>query len=294
MTVFSYHPGYFAGVGDHVYQVEKYQKTYDRLRAAGIPEDAFSQPDPASDEEVGLVHTAEYIADLRNGVHNFRTLPSELPIGPEIVGASFLATGGTIQAARVALNNGKALNLSGGFHHAFPAQAEGFCYINDLAVAISVMKNDGLIHRAAVIDCDLHQGNGTAFIFQKDKTVFTFSIHQGNIYPQKKKSDLDVGLYDLATDDDYLPCIRENVPKILDGHKPDLVIYQAGADPYACDQLGTLKLTKAGIRERDEIVLFECRKRSIPIAGTLGGGYAVDPEDTVDIHYGTAISFWER
>jgi acetoin utilization deacetylase AcuC-like enzyme len=293
LCVFIYHPGYWADIGAHVLQQGKYRATYERLRAAGLPEEAFLEPREATAEEVRLVHTAEYVADLLGGVHTERTCTSELPLSPGIVRASFLAVGGTILAAREALARGRALNLTGGFHHAFAGQAEGFCYMNDLAVAVRVLQHEGAIARAAVIDCDLHQGNGTAVIFRNDPAVFTFSIHQQNIYPVKRKSDLDVGLFDLAGDAEYLAHIRKHVPGILEGHRPDLVLYQAGADPYAGDQLGTLKLTKAGLRERDEIVLSECDRRGIPVAGTLGGGYASDPSDTVDIHVRTAMAFWE-
>ncbi|MEE9240041.1 MAG: histone deacetylase [bacterium] len=293
MSVFVFHPGYHADIGRHVLQVEKFRKTYERLRETGIPEDAFVQPEEATEEEIRLVHTPEYIEDLCSYVHTERTLPSELPLTPEIVRWCFLSAGGTTLAAREALEGGSALNLSGGFHHAFQDCAEGFCYINDLAVAVRVLKSEGKISRAAVIDCDLHQGNGTAHIFRNDESVFTFSIHQENIYPPKRKSDLDIGLSDLTGDEDYLSLLREHVPVILDRHRPEIVIYQAGADPYKDDQLGTLKLTKEGLRNRDNFILEECRRRSVPVAGTLGGGYAENPEDTLDIHVQTGMAFWE-
>ena len=291
--VFVFHEGYYAEVGAHVLQAGKYQKTHARLREAGLPDSAFLAPRAATEEELALVHTPEYLADLRSGVHTARTAPSELPISRRIVDASFLATGGTILAAREALRRGRALNLTGGFHHAFADRAEGFCYVNDLAVAVRVLMNEGAIERAAVIDCDLHQGNGTAVIFRREEAVFTFSIHQENIYPLKKRSDLDIGLYDLATEDEYLPHLEKHVPKILDEHKPDLVMYQAGADPYSGDQLGTLKLSKEGLKRRDAYILAECGARGIPVAGTLGGGYALDPADTVEVHVQTAMCFWE-
>ena len=291
--VFIFHEGYYADIGQHVLQAEKYQKTHARLREAGLPDSAFLEPRSAEQEELALVHTTEYLADLQSGVHTPRTAPSELPISKQIVDASFLATGGTILAAREALKRGRALNLTGGFHHAFADQAEGFCYVNDLAVAVRALMKEGTINRAAVIDCDLHQGNGTAVIFRREQAVFTFSIHQENIYPQKKRSDVDIGLYDLATEDEYIPHLENHIPKILDEHKPDLVMYQAGADPYAGDQLGTLKLSKEGLKHRDAYVLGECRARDIPVAGTLGGGYALNPPDTVDIHFQTAMCFWE-
>ncbi len=290
---FIFHEGYYADIGTHVLQAGKYQKTHARLRRAGLPDSAFLVPRGATQEELALVHTPEYLADLRSGVQTARTAPSELPISKQIVDASFLATGGTILAASEALKRSRALNLTGGFHHAFADQAEGFCYVNDLAVAVRVLMKEGVIESAAVIDCDLHQGNGTAVIFRREEAVFTFSIHQENIYPQKKRSDLDIGLYDLATEDEYLPHLEKHIPRILDEHKPDLVMYQAGADAYAGDQLGTLKLSKEGLRRRDAYVLGECRAREIPVAGTLGGGYALNPADTVDIHVQTAMCFWE-
>ena len=293
MACFVYHPEYYADIGAHVLQVYKYRKTYERLQGAEILDNEFIEPPAATFDELCLVHTREYIGDIQNAVHTSRTLPSELPLTEEIACASFLAAGGTIQAAREALSGGRALNLTGGFHHAFPDRAEGFCYINDLAMGVRVLQSEGLIRRAAVIDCDLHQGNGTAFIFRNDESVFTFSIHQENLYPLKQKSDLDIGLSDLADDSLYLPHMREQVPRILESHQPDIVFYQAGADPFSGDQLGSLQLSKEGLRERDEIVVGECRRRGIPVAGTLGGGYAANPGDTVDIHLQTAMVFWK-
>jgi len=294
VTAFIYHPDYYANIGQHVLQVEKFHKTFMRLRSRGIPDHAFFEPTEATDTEILLVHTQEYLADLRSGVHTHRTIPSELPLSPEIIRWVFLSAGGTLLAAREALTRGLALNLSGGFHHAFPNCAEGFCYVNDIALAIRVLMDEGAISRAAVIDCDLHQGNGTASIFKNEKNVFTFSIHQENIYPTKQRSDLDIGLTDLASDDEYMEKLETHIPRIVDRHKPDLVIYQAGADPYMDDQLGTLKLSKEGLRCRDDFVLDLCRQRSIPAAGTLGGGYAKNSEDTLDIHVQTAMAFWEK
>ncbi len=293
MATFIFHPGYYANLNGHVLQVEKFRKTYGRLLAAGVPEDAFLRPEKARDEDILRVHTSGYLADMRSGDHTHRTRPSELPLSPEIVRWTFLAVGGTILAAREALKRGLALNLSGGFHHAFPDCAEGFCYFNDLAVAIRALLSEGAVSRAAVIDCDLHQGNGTAVIFKNDDNVFTFSIHQENIYPPKRRSDLDAGLSDLTGDRDYMKIIEMHIPRILDDHRPEIVLYQAGADPYGGDKLGTLKLTKEGLRRRDDFVLGECRRRGIPVAGTLGGGYARNPEDTVDIHVQTAMAFRE-
>ena len=186
------------------------------------------------------------------------------------------------------------MNLAGGFHHAFDDWAEGFCYINDVAVGIRSVQAEGLAERAMVVDCDLHQGNGTAQIFSDDPSVFTFSIHQENLYPLKRRSDLDVGLPDFCTGDAYLAALRENLLPALERHGPELVLYVAGADPYEKDLLGTLQLSIEDLRRRDDIVVGACAERGIPVAAVLAGGYAPDVSDTVLIHYGTACSLVEH
>ncbi|MBI2880045.1 MAG: histone deacetylase [Candidatus Tectomicrobia bacterium] len=292
-SVFVFHPGYYSDVGEHVLQTRKYQRTYERFRAeTEVPEEFFFEPRPAALEEALLVHTREYVEDLLGCVHTPRTFASELPLSKEIVDSYFLAAGGTILACRLALERGRTLNLTGGFHHCFPDRAEGFCYLHDFAIGIRCLERNGKIHRTAVIDCDLHQGNGTAVIFARDPDVFTFSIHQENLYPLKQRSDLDIGLGDFDGDDVYLDHVTRAVPKILEDHLPDFVVYEAGADPYEGDQLGTLQVSKACLFERDRFVLGECAKRGIPVAGVLGGGYAADPEDTVEIHVNTCKAFW--
>ena len=293
MVAFIYHPGYYSDVGAHVLQTQKYRKTYERFRRENnIPPECFLTPEPATREEVLLVHTKEYVKDLLSYRHTHRTISSELPISKEIIDASLLATGGSVLACRKALEEGRALNFTGGFHHCFPDRAEGFCYLNDIAIGIRCVQREGRIRRAAVIDCDLHQGNGTAVIFANDPNVFTFSIHQEHLYPIKQRSDLDIGLDDFTEDSVYLDHVRRAVPHILDHHRPELVVCQAGADPYREDQLGTLRLTKEGILERDRFIVRACSERGIPIAGLFGGGYAVDPEDTVEIHVNTCRVFW--
>ncbi|MFQ5692482.1 MAG: histone deacetylase [Nitrospinota bacterium] len=292
-SVFVYHPAYYSDIGDHVLQTRKYRRTYERFRAENdVPDDCFFAPRPATVEEVLLVHTREYVNDLLGYVHTHRTFTSELPISKEIIDAYFLATGGTLLACRLALEHGRALNLTGGFHHCFPAKAEGFCYLHDLAVGIRCLTREGKVRRAAVIDCDLHQGNGTAAIFRDDPDVFTFSIHQENLYPLKQRSDLDIGLDDFDGDDVYMAHMTRVVPEILEDHRPDFVVFEAGADPFRGDQLGTLRLSKECLLERDRLVLRECAKRGVPVAGVLGGGYAADPEDTVEIHANTCGAFW--
>ncbi len=179
------------------------------------------------------------------------------------------------------------MNLSGGFHHAFPDHAEGFCYTNDVAIGIRRLQRDRQVSKFLVVDCDLHQGNGTAHIFQEDPDVFTFSIHQENNYPIKRKSDLDIGLANRTDDATYLAHLHRHVPRMMDDFAPEFVIYLAGADPYEYDQLGGLSLTIDGLQERDEFVIGECVRRDIPVAVLLAGGYAVNTDDTVTIHCNT-------
>jgi acetoin utilization deacetylase AcuC-like enzyme len=282
-----YSPRYSADLKGHVFPIEKYRLIVERLEAEGILGEVV-EPEPATREQLELVHTPEYLDDLFAARWTPRTASSEMALTPEIVRAFRLGAGGSIAAARLALKRGgPAMNVGGGLHHAFPGHAEGFCYINDVALAVRAMLAEGRAERAAVIDCDLHQGNGTAVIFQDDPNVFTFSIHEENLYPVKQKSDLDVGLPPYADDDVYLPQLHTYVPRVLDKHRPEFVAYVAGADPYAGDQLGTLQLSIEGLIERDRVVLGNCRKRRIPVVILLAGGYAARTEDTVTIHVNT-------
>jgi len=282
---FIYSPDYYCDIGAHVFPMRKFEAVQQALLAeSDVREDDFLRPEPATREELSLVHTEAYLDDLFSLRWTHRTIPSELPISEEIVRAFALAAGGTTLACQCALETGFAMNLTGGFHHAFPDHAEGFCYINDIAVAIRVLQSRGLLKRAAVVDLDVHQGNGTAFIFQTEPSVFTFSMHQENNYPVKQRSDLDIGLDDGAGDEEYLALLERHLPDILDSHRPELVVYVAGADPYEHDLLGGLALTLDGLRQRDLCVIRHCATRSIPIAAVLGGGYAEDFADTVRIH----------
>ena len=288
---FVYSPLYFADLGPHVFPIEKYRLVHDRLRRGhGIPESAFFPPQPAAHEQLLRVHSAAYLSDLQHLRATPRTIYSELPLTDEIVQMSILACGGTIHAAELALEEGAAAHIGGGFHHAFADRAEGFCYLNDLAVAVREMQALGKICRAAVLDCDLHQGNGTAKIFQQDREVFTFSIHQRDLYPVKEKSDLDLHLPNGVRDQEYLGLLQRHIPDILEKFQPDLILYQAGADPYEHDQLGDLKLTIGGLAERDRLIFAWAKERQIPIAATLGGGYAHNTEDTVTIHVNTCLA----
>jgi len=282
-----YSPQYLADLQGHVFPIEKYRLIVERLEAEGILGDAL-EPQAATREELELVHTPEYLDDLLAARWTARTASSEMALTEGIAHAFLLGAGGSVAAARLALERGgPAMNVGGGLHHAFPGHAEGFCYVNDVALAVKAMLHEGRVERAAVIDCDLHQGNGTAVIFAGDADVFTFSIHEEHLYPVKQRSDLDVGLPSFAGDDVYLPPLRKYVPQILEKHRPEFVAYVAGADPYAGDQLGTLQLTLEGLIERDRIVLGGCRERGIPVAILLAGGYAARTEDTVAIHVNT-------
>lgn len=291
MKWFVYSPRYSANFGEHVFRTAKYRLLTEKLLKEGIlKEEEIVEPEPASWEDLLLVHTPEYIDDLRNLRWSHRTIRSELPLTQEIIDFFRLASGGTYMASSLALENGLAFHNGGGFHHAYEDHAEGFCYINDIAYAIKKLQKEGKIRRAAVIDCDVHQGNGTAHIFRNDPDVFTFSIHQEMNYPMpKEKSDWDIGLPDRTSDQVYNTLLKEAVIKIYEEHSPELVIYVAGADPYLDDLLGGLSLTKEGLKERDEIVIGEAVRRGIPLVVVLAGGYARKVEDLVDIHYNTAV-----
>jgi len=296
MLTFIYSPAYYCDIGPHVFPVVKFGLVHDRLRSdplfAGVE---FLAPDAVTRSDLSLVHTPQYIDDILNLRMTTRTLTSELPMSKEIIDAYLIGTGGTVLASRSALEHGgAAMNLTGGFHHCFPDHAEGFCYVNDVAIAIRKLQREALVERAVVIDCDLHQGNGTAFIFRGDETVFTFSIHQEHLYPVKEESDLDIGLPGLTRDEAYLQYLHDHIPRILDDMRPQLTFYLAGADPYAGDQLGSLRLTLHGLKRRDQYVLGQCAERGIPVAVVMAGGYAVDTADTTEIHYNTCRALIDK
>ena len=285
-----YSDGYFLKLGDHVFPAVKYRRIKERLLEEKIV--AFGdlvEPVPATDEEVMLVHSPSYVHKLRTGAFSpVEAMRHEVPYSRELVEAFYLAAGGSILAARLALEDGVAVNLGGGFHHAFPDHGEGFCLIHDVAVAIRKMQKERRIAKAMVVDCDVHHGNGTAAIFRKDPDVFTLSIHQLNNYPNwKPPSSLDIDLKDGVEDEEYLSRLREGLEASYAKFAPDLLFYVAGADPYREDQLGGLHLTLEGLVQRDRLVLESARRRKIPAHVTLAGGYAVQVEDTVTIHANT-------
>jgi acetoin utilization deacetylase AcuC-like enzyme len=279
---------YEINIGPHVWPTTKYRLIRERLAARGGAF-VFSEPAAATWRDLALVHFPAYLDKLRDcSLTPDDTAQLEIPWTAGIASGFLAMTGGTIQTARLALEDGVSMHLGGGLHHAFPGHGEGFCPVNDIAIAIRVLQSESRIARAAVIDCDVHQGNGTAVCFAGDRDVFTFSIHQEHNYPSwKPHSDLDIGVRDRTTDREYLEQLQEGIEAVL-VHRPDLVVYVAGADPFQDDQLGGLSLTKDGMRRRDRSVLCAMRGADIPTAIVLAGGYARKVEDTVDIHVATA------
>ncbi|HUI79074.1 MAG TPA: histone deacetylase [Bryobacteraceae bacterium] len=286
-----YHPKYDLNLGPHVFPSQKYSRLRDRmLRTRFCTEDDFVTPDPATDADILLVHAPEWVAKLQNGTLAYHEiLKLEIPYSRHMVEAFWAAAGGTILAARLALQTGFGFNVGGGFHHAFAGHGEGFCAINDIAVAVRRLQKDGVIRRAMVVDCDVHHGNGTAALFAGDQSVFTLSIHQANNYPSEKPlSSLDIHLADGTGDQDYLDKLDNGLRAALTMFRPELLIYVAGADPYGEDQLGGLALTFRGLMERDRLVIGTGLRAKIPVASVLAGGYAASVEDTITIHANTA------
>ena len=300
-----YSDEYFLPIGSHVFPAEKYKRVRDRLVATNVAEPSdIIAPRPATDEDILLVHTPRYVEKLKTGTLSAREeLEMEIPYSPELVQAFWLAAGGSMLAADYALNDGIAISIGGGFHHAFPDHGEGFCMINDIAVAIRRMQRDEKIRTAMTLDCDVHQGNGTAVVFaptsipdlartrKASSDVFTISLHQENNYPAfKPPSSLDMNLPDGMGDAEYLACLGSAISLGLSKFKPELICYVAGADPYFDDQLGGLSLTIEGLKQRDTLVFQLAKAESIPVMVTFAGGYAHKLEDTVTIHANTIVA----
>ncbi|PWU00216.1 MAG: histone deacetylase [Terriglobia bacterium] len=282
-----YHPRYDLNLGAHVFPSQKFRLLRDRLLATRFcAETDFIEPEPATDADILLAHDAAWVMKLRNGTLSYQEiLRLEIPYSRQTIEAFWAAAGGTILAARIALESRFAFNAGGGFHHGFAAHGEGFCAINDIAVAVRRLQKDNAIRRAMIVDCDVHHGNGTAALFAGDPSVFTLSIHQYNNYPTEKPlSSLDIHLADGTQDREYLDRLQNGIAAALSMFRPDLIIYVAGADPYCEDQLGGLSLTFQGLMERDRLVIGTSLRERIPIASVLAGGYAVNVEDTITIH----------
>ncbi len=318
-----YSDAYYLPIGNHVFPAEKYRRVRDRLITTGVADaNDFLEPQPATDQDILLVHKPDYVQKLKTGTLSPREeMEMEIPYSRDLVDAFWLAAGGSILAARHALTDRVSVSIGGGFHHAFPDHGEGFCMIHDVAVAIRRLQRDDKIRTAMTIDCDVHQGNGTAAIFAGTRTesvplpsvatstltqpasaktkmrgahagdVFTISLHQHNNYPQyKPPSSIDVDLPDGIGDDDYLAWLDNALSSGLRQFEPDLLCYVAGADPYKDDQLGGLELTIDGLKKRDRLVFQVARARNIPVMVTYAGGYAKNIEDTVTIHSNTVIA----
>ena len=320
-----YSNDYYLPIGSHVFPAEKYQHIHERLITSRIAESSdFVAPRPATDRDVLLVHTPAYVEKLQTGTLSSKEeLELEVPYSPELVEAFWLAAGGSILAADYALNDGVAISIGGGFHHAFPDHGEGFCVIHDVAIAIRRMQRDDKIRTAMTVDCDVHQGNGTAAIFagvripvykqpatfasalnppppispeskplsRDAEDVFTISLHQLNNYPMfKPASSLDVNLADGVGDEEYLACLGNALSVGLSEFRPDLICYLAGADPYREDQLGGLSLTIEGLKQRDALMFRIAKAEGIPVMVTLAGGYAQKVEDTITIHCNTVLA----
>jgi acetoin utilization deacetylase AcuC-like enzyme len=318
-----YSDAYYLPIGDHVFPAEKYRRVHDRLISNSVAEAKdFLEPQPATDLDILLVHSPEYVQKLKTGTLSPREeMEMEIPYSRALVDAFWLAAGGSILAGRQCLIDRVCISIGGGFHHAFPDHGEGFCMIHDVAVAIRRLQRDDKIRSAMIVDCDVHQGNGTAAIFAGTRSeslalpsvsssrlnersgaqtkmhgaqrgdVFTISLHQHNNYPVwKPPSSIDVDLPDGVGDDDYLAWLDNALSSGLRQFDPDLLCYVAGADPYREDQLGGLDLTMEGLKKRDELVFRVAQARGIPVMVTYAGGYARNLEDTVTIHSNTVVA----
>ena len=275
---------------EHRFPMPKYSRLRERVMTEGvIRSDDLIIPEAATDEQILRAHDADYLEKVKTGGLTAKEIRRiGFPWTPEMVERSRRSSGATIAACRTALVEGLAVNLAGGTHHAFRDHGEGYCVFNDSAIAARAMQAEGRARRLVVLDCDVHQGNGTAAILKGDSTIFTFSIHGEKNFPyHKEQSDLDIELLDGTSDRVYLDMLEEGVQRALALSHADLAIYLAGADPYEGDRLGRLKLTKDGLRQRDEMVLELCKARELPVAITMAGGYARNVEDIADIHLAT-------
>ncbi|WP_354678390.1 histone deacetylase family protein [Cupriavidus plantarum] len=272
----------------HRFPMRKYSMLRDAV-AAGVPGIAFREAPRADDDALALAHDAAYIADVSAGQLDLaRQREIGFPWSVEMVERSRRSSGATIEACRTAFADGISVNLAGGTHHAYADKGGGFCVFNDAAIAARMLQRDGLARRVAVIDLDVHQGNGTASILRDDPTVFTLSLHGEKNYPfRKEASDLDVGLPDGCDDDTYAEALRGALDTLFSRFAPDLLIYLAGADPHEGDRLGRLRLTMAGLARRDTLVFDAARARGLPIAVAMAGGYGHRIEDTVAVHLQT-------
>jgi len=267
----------------------KYALLHQQVRAARLPGVELLPAEPASDDQLRLVHQTEYVNKVITGRLSDKELRRiGFPWSPDLVTRSRYSVGGTICTCRAALQDGFAANLAGGTHHAYPDHGEGYCVFNDVAVAARVLQFEQRVQRVVILDLDVHQGNGTAAIFAGDPSVFTFSVHGAKNFPfHKEQSDLDIALPDGSDDSVFLEAVRDGLPRAIQQAQACLAIYIAGADPFLGDRLGRLAMTKEGLAERDRLVFEHCRAARLPLAVVMGGGYAREIHDVVEIHLQT-------
>ena len=280
----------------HSFPISKYTLLAERVRRAFADRVTLREPHAATDLELSLAHDPRYVERVVRGeLTDAEVRRIGFPWSPGMVERSRRSVGATIEAARAALADGIAVSLSGGTHHAFRDRGEGYCVFNDTAVTTALLLRESLVDRVLVLDCDVHQGNGTAAMLRDEERAFTFSIHGASNFPRiKEPSDLDIPLADDVGDGEYLDALADGVETSFERARPDVVFYLAGADPLASDRLGRLSITKAGLRERDRRVLARCRRGRVPVVITMAGGYAPVIDDTVDVHFATveeAVSY---
>lgn len=280
----------------HRFPMSKYSRLREQVIAAQlVPPAHLLIPEAATDEQLLRIHTPDYLYRVKQGLLTRQEIRQMgFPWSPQLVERSRRSVGATIAACRAALQDGRAVNLAGGTHHAFADRGQGYCVFNDVAVAARAMQAEGRARRVIIIDCDVHQGNGSAAILATDPTIFTFSIHGAKNFPFRKEvSDLDISLADNTADAPYLAALETGLHQALEVAAPDLAIYLAGADPFVGDRLGRLAVSKAGLADRDRLVLRYCRAAGLPVAVVMAGGYAPNIQDIVDIHFQTVKLAYE-
>lgn len=275
---------------NHRFPMEKYNLLPEQLLYEGTAtHDNFFEPKPLEESLIVRTHDETYWAKLKGlALDRKEERRTGFPLSQQLVDREVTIMNGTLQAAKYALEYGVAMNIAGGTHHAYTNRGEGFCLLNDIAISANYLLDEGLTKKVLVVDLDVHQGNGTAQIFENEPRVFTFSMHGASNYPMhKEKSDLDIGLPDGTDDDVYLKTLRETLPRLIDEQEPEFIFFQSGVDVLATDKLGRLGMTIEGCRERDRIVLQTCFSNNIPVVASMGGGYSQKIAHIVEAHANT-------
>ena len=282
---------------DHSFPMSKYRLLRERIqRSSEIPNKRLSSPPAATDEQLLRVHSRSYVRDVVSGTLDEKAAwRIGFPWSPEMVERSRRSVGATVAASSSCLDDGWAVNLAGGTHHAYHDAGSGYCVFNDVAVAIRELQSQNKVDRCVVVDCDAHQGDGTAALFADDPSVFTCSLHAQKAFPARKQaSDLDIAFADKTSDSEYLSALRQALQRIDEWGRPSIAFYLAGADPFSGDRLGRLSISKAGLAQRDNLVFDWLTARQIPVTITMAGGYARDVQDIVDVHFSTVTAAWGR